>query len=129
MKYVIMMMTALALWSFTAIKPSKTKALKVVSVDSTDTLCDVYIPNTFTPDGNEHNNVLKVFTACEFDAFEFRVYNKSGDVLFISHNPAMAWDGSYKGRIMQGGTYVYTAEYTLRGGEPVTTVGHINLLK
>lgn len=112
MKYVIMMMTALALWSFTAIKPSKTEALKVVSVDSTDTLCDVYIPNTFTPDGNESNNVLKVFTACEFDAFEFRVYNKSGDILFISHNPAMAWDGSYKGRVMQCGTYVYTVEYT-----------------
>lgn len=135
MKFVIALFLGLVFWSFameTMIKehqPTPFTANTQTLSTSSDTLCDVYIPNAFTPDGNENNNVLKVFTACEFDAFEFRVYNRAGDILFISKDPNMAWDGTYKGSVMQTGTYAYTVEYVHRKGEPITLVGHISLLK
>lgn len=135
MKFIIALFLGLGLWSFTfSVKvneqfPEQLTLDTVATSASSDTLCGVYIPNAFTPDGNENNNVLKVYTACEFDAFEFRVYNRSGDVLYVSQDPNMAWDGTYKGRVMQSGTYVYALEYVLRKGEPIQLSGHIVLLK
>lgn len=134
-KFVFALIIGLGFWSFTFSEKSNEQDSMVIDSNvqltqtTSDTLCNIFVPNAFTPDGNENNNVLKVYTVCEFDQFEFRIYNRAGDIVFVSEDPNMAWDGTYKGRVMKGGTYVYTIEYTLRMGEPTSLVGHVVLLK
>jgi len=93
-----------------------------------------YIPNTFTPDSDEHNQTFKpVFTSgIDFYNYLFQVYNRWGELIFQTANHQEGWDGSYggKGRDVQQGTYIYLISFKktdVAGTKTVT--GHINLIK
>ena len=72
-----------------------------------------YIPNTFTPNKDEFNNVfLPVFTA-GFDPYDFAmlIFNRWGELIFETHNSEVGWDGYYNGNLMSDGVYVYKIEF------------------
>ena len=72
-----------------------------------------YIPNTFTPNKDQFNNVfLPVFTA-GFDPYDFTmlIFNRWGELVFESHNSDIGWDGSYNGNLMSDGVYLYKIEF------------------
>ena len=72
-----------------------------------------YIPNTFTPNKDQFNNVfLPVFTA-GFDPYDFTmlIFNRWGELIFESHNSDIGWDGSYNGNLMSDGVYLYKIEF------------------
>ena len=80
------------------------------------TLCPqmlYYIPNSFTPDGDEHNNVFNwVFTSGFNPAsFTARIYNRWGELIFESHDPNGYWDGSYGASYCPDGVYVYQISF------------------
>ena len=70
-------------------------------------------------DGDEFNQTFKPIFTSGFDPFyyTFSIYNRFGNLIFESHDPAMGWDGSYNdGKTnfnCQVGTYVWTVEYNL----------------
>jgi gliding motility-associated-like protein len=107
-------------------------------VDSFQTVIQVneeviyYIPNTFTPDGDEFNqNFQPVFTA-GFDPYDWRmlIYNRYGEVIWESNDPDEGWDGTYNGNLVQDGTYVWTVEFkTIASDERRTDTGHVNVVK
>ncbi len=75
----------------------------------------VHIPNAFTPNGNDLNEVFKpsmlfVHTLSEvnFKDYDFRVYNRWGELMFLTHNMDEGWDGNYMGKPVQEGQYMYT---------------------
>lgn len=93
-----------------------------------------YIPNAFTPDGDEYNNVFKpvFFSGYDPHDFYFRVYNRWGELIFESRDVNYGWDGVYKstGKLSQEGTYVWTVEFkTIENDERRTYRGHFTLLK
>ncbi|GAB3778804.1 T9SS C-terminal target domain-containing protein [Spirosoma horti] len=71
-------------------------------------LCEprVNVPDAFTPNGDGTNDLLQVFTAYITD-YEFRIYNRWGEVIFASNNPEQKWDGTYKGSIYPAMIYPY----------------------
>ncbi|GAB4026271.1 PKD domain-containing protein [Spirosoma koreense] len=71
-------------------------------------LCEprVNIPDAFTPNNDGVNDVLQVFTAYITD-YEFRIYNRWGEVIFVSNNPEQKWDGTYKGVAYPSMLYPY----------------------
>ncbi|WP_240625516.1 PKD domain-containing protein [Spirosoma pollinicola] len=71
-------------------------------------LCEprVNVPEAFTPNGDSMNDLLQVFTAYITD-YEFRVYNRWGEVIFASNNPEQKWDGTYRGAIYPAMLYPY----------------------
>lgn len=91
-----------------------------------------YIPNTFTPDGDEFNQTFQpVFTA-GFDPFDWHmlIFNRYGQVIWESSDPTEGWDGTYNGRMVQDGTYVWTVEFkTIASDERRTDTGHVNVTK
>lgn len=91
----------------------------------------MFIPNTFTPDADEFNNVFEVEHYLDIYEWEMRIYNRWGQVLFESFDPEIGWDGTYKGQMVQDGTYGYTVRY--KTCEPLNPdhfiTGHINLLR
>ena len=91
-----------------------------------------YIPNSFTPNDNEYNQLfLPVFTS-GFDIYDynFTVFNRWGDQLFESRDHLVGWDGSIKGNAPLEGTYTWRIEFRRsESDERVLVVGHVNLLK
>jgi len=65
----------------------------------------IFIPNAFTPNGDGINDAFGVKGEGIRD-FHMYIYNRWGEVIYESENPRAQWDGSYKGRPAQEGTYV-----------------------
>lgn len=90
----------------------------------------IFIPNTFTPDGNEFNNDFIAKFALEVYDWEFVIYNRWGQIVFTSTDPKVGWDGTYLG-IVQEGTYGYVLKYISCENSEARKMlaGHVNLLR
>ena len=91
------------------------------------------MPNAFTPDGNDINNIfLPVFTS-GFDVYDyhFTMFDRWGEVLFESYNAASGWNGTYGSQgLVEDGVYIWQIEF----GETMsdkrhTYRGHVTVLK
>ena len=101
----------------------------------TVTRCDkliYYIPNSFTPDGNEFNNTWQpVFTA-GFDpsGFTCTIYNRWGETIWESRDAAESWDGTYQGLRCPQGLYVWEIQFKhINTADQTRIHGHINLIR
>lgn len=71
-----------------------------------------FVPNAFTPDGDQHNNAFQPVFTSGFDAqnFAMYIYNRWGEIIFESHNTEVGWDGTYKGELVKEGIYQWVME-------------------
>ena len=94
-----------------------------------------YVPNTFTPDGDDYNEVFQPIFTSGFDPFDFHlmIFNRWGEVIFESYDATIGWDGTYgveSDKIVKDGTYIWKIEFkTTNSDERQTHVGHVNLIK
>ena len=92
----------------------------------------LYIPNTFSPDGNAFNNVFKVAGRnIDLNQFELTIYNRWGEIIFISQDPNIGWDGAIANKgLAPIGTYTYQVVYRfVNASESETLTGHLNLIR
>jgi gliding motility-associated-like protein len=93
-----------------------------------------YVPNAFTPDGDQFNQVFKpVFTA-GFDpsSYNLTIIDRWGEILFESNDVNVGWDGTYaqSPNIVQDGIYVWKISFKLKkNDERKVYTGHVNVLK
>jgi gliding motility-associated-like protein len=99
-----------------------------ISVDYSDCKCYVYVPNSFTPNGDGRNDVFKVEYDCFFDQFQLMIFDRWGNLIFQSSDPSMPWNGYLKGKEASIGVYSYILSYESYGIEAVTQNGTITLL-
>jgi len=83
-----------------------TSALAIVNVVP---LTNLFIPNTFTPNGDDHNEFF-VIQGNYINSFNIKIYNKWGAELFGSDSIYKYWDGTFENRKVQQGTYFYVVE-------------------
>lgn len=88
----------------------------------------LYVPNTFTPNGDEMNNIFFAY-GTEIKTFEMRIFNRWGHEIFVSHNLDDGWNGTFAGQICPIGVYVWKIDYSEMWGSEKTLVGHVNLLR
>jgi gliding motility-associated-like protein len=92
-----------------------------------------YVPNTFTPDGDEFNNTfIPVFSnKNKVESIHLLIYNRWGEIVFESENIDFGWDGTYKNRIAQDGTYAWELIFTNNSciGKKEHLYGHVNLIR
>jgi gliding motility-associated-like protein len=92
----------------------------------------LYIPNTFSPDGNAFNNVFKIEGRnIDPNRFELTIYNRWGELIFTSLDPAVGWDGAVANKgVAPIGTYTYQVSYRfVNSNESETVNGHLNLIR
>jgi gliding motility-associated-like protein len=87
----------------------------------------LYVPNSFTPDGNK-NSLFKA-EGSNINTFEISIFNRWGELVFISNTVNEGWDGTYKGIKCQDGTYIWKIIYSDYYSPKKELVGHINLLR
>ncbi|SFT79358.1 gliding motility-associated C-terminal domain-containing protein [Lishizhenia tianjinensis] len=89
----------------------------------------LYIPNTFTPDNDRHNNFFEV-SAVNVVEFEIGIFNRWGELIFSSQDVNFQWDGTNpRGNIVKDGTYIYKVKYKSINNDEEIIVGHVNVLK
>lgn len=89
----------------------------------------VYIPNTFTPDGNRFNGTFSASTI-NVTKLNVQIFNRWGESIFESDEIDFQWDGTYfDGQIVPDGTYVYKVYYESVNDDQETIVGHINIIR
>ncbi|MDG1260380.1 MAG: gliding motility-associated C-terminal domain-containing protein [Flavobacteriales bacterium] len=73
--------------------------------------CPEYeLPNVFSPNNDGSNDVFIPFPYKFIDSIDFQVYNRWGDLVFQTLDPAIGWNGTDQesGNICSDGTYFYT---------------------
>jgi gliding motility-associated-like protein len=88
-----------------------------------------WIPTTFTPNGDGHNDVLYV-RGGGFLTFEFSVFNRYGEQIFDSKDINEGWDGKAPtGQPAPIDAYVYKINGVLNDGTKVDAKGLVNLVR
>ncbi len=95
-----------------------------------DCFVTLYVPNAFTPDGDEFNRYFRT-TGSYIKFFQIQIYDRWGELMFESNDIDTHWDGTYGGKICPQGVYTYTIRYAhdLNTDEKLTMTGHLNLLR
>jgi gliding motility-associated-like protein len=74
--------------------------------------CYIAIPKAFSPNNDGLNDFLYPTNAYKARDLMFRVFNRSGQMIFESRDWTNKWDGSFKGNPQDPGTYVWILTYT-----------------
>jgi large repetitive protein len=92
----------------------------------------VYIPNTFTPDGNGVNDIFQPLgVGIDEENYRLDIYDRWGENIFTSNSFRKGWDGTVKGgsKIAQQGVYTYKMLVTDTRGTKHPYVGHVTVLR
>ncbi|WP_309280329.1 PKD domain-containing protein [Fluviicola sp.] len=91
----------------------------------------VYVPNAFTPDGNEHNNDFYPKLGLTPVEWNLKIYNRWGELLYQSDDFEEHWDGTFNGIACKEDIYSYVIRYVSCApyANAETITGHVSLLK
>lgn len=92
----------------------------------------VYVPNTFTPNGDLYNNTFKITVVGAYDVLTFNmyVYNRWGEMVWENHDPHAEWDGMYNGKPVPDGSYKWQMNFKKAlNDEIIVYTGGINILR
>lgn len=91
----------------------------------------IYIPNTFTPNGDGLNDLFRVAgVGFSTDDFIMELWHRGGNQIYFSRDYSKGWDGTIKGQQAEIGTYIYKIKVlgTHKEGYREFT-GHVNLVR
>lgn len=86
------------------------------------------IPNAFSPNNDGINDVFKVKDGIYLD-FTLEIFNRWGNLVFRSKDPAKGWDGAFEGKTSPSGTYTYRVSFQGIDKVPFTRAGTFLLIR
>jgi gliding motility-associated-like protein len=94
---------------------------------------NVFVPNTFSPNGDGSNDVFYPRGHGINRVKSLRIYNRWGEMVFDKNDfpindPSSGWDGTYKGRKPVADVYVYQVEIYCDNGDIIHFDGNISLI-
>ena len=88
-----------------------------------------FTPNAFTPfNGDALNENWRVHTM-GMKSMTLRIYNRWGEQLYATQDPAFLWDGTYKGKKLPADVYVYKVDTRDMEGKQHQYFGTITILQ
>lgn len=94
----------------------------------------IFIPNTFTPNGDGRNDLWLV-SGYNIAQFDLRVFDRWGEEIFHATDAGQGWDGTVNGQPVPNEVYVFHVVYRLQeesGGKlgfEQTRTGHVQVLR
>jgi gliding motility-associated-like protein len=87
----------------------------------------IYVPNAICPNGV--NNELKpVVLFVDASGYSFQIYNRWGQLIFETDELEQGWDGTFQGKPVEGGIYVYLLRYRNALGEDQVQKGNVAVI-
>ncbi len=95
---------------------------------------NVFIPNTFSPNGDGANDVFYIRGKGLFGVKVMKIFNRWGELVFEKTNftpndAALGWDGMFKGNKLTPDVYVYFVEVTCDNSIILKYQGNVTLLR
>ncbi|MEO5946493.1 MAG: gliding motility-associated C-terminal domain-containing protein [Chitinophagaceae bacterium] len=76
--------------------------------------CLIAVPTAFTPNNDGRNDFFRPHNALKADNYEFKVYNRWGQLIFQTNNWQDKWDGKITGNVQGTGVFVWMLRYIHR---------------
>ncbi len=94
-------------------------------------VCDIEMPNIFTPNGDGVNDTYVIKGDTEiFNEFNIIITNRWGNVITEYNDPSGVWDGTNnKGEIVEEGVYFYNVQAVTLQNEAIVKKGFIQVVK
>ncbi len=96
-----------------------------VSVGESSLLC----PNAFSPESTPGVNDEWKVSYKSIISFECHIFNRWGTEMCSFTDPALGWDGKYKGKYVPAGVYYYVIKARGADGRDYKLSGDINIIK
>ncbi|MCB9197095.1 MAG: gliding motility-associated C-terminal domain-containing protein [Flavobacteriales bacterium] len=88
----------------------------------------LYVPNTFTPNGDGVNDYFKV-VARDVHDYQLYIFNRWGQLIFDSQDTEATWDGKYKGDPVVIDAYIWKIYFLDNQNHPHDYIGHVNVIR
>ena len=95
----------------------------------------VFVPNAFSPNHDGINDNLVLFGSQSVDKIKsFMIFSRWGETVYQGFNLPhsdfdYAWDGTYRGKIMDAGVFTWFAEVEFKDGEVEIFAGDVTLIR
>jgi gliding motility-associated-like protein len=95
----------------------------------------VFIPTAFSPNDDGLNDVFMVYGGTGvYSLRNFQIFDRWGELMFsradvLPNDPMQGWDGTFKGKLMNPGAFVYFVEVEFADGKVLMYKGDINLIR
>jgi gliding motility-associated-like protein len=86
------------------------------------------VPSAFTPNNDGRNDCFGLKQWGLVTQLQFQVFDRWGQRVFATTDPAQCWDGTFKGEPMPAGGYAYTIKAVTRCGA-VNRTGMVILVR
>jgi gliding motility-associated-like protein len=106
-------------------------ALDTMDITEQTCYCNIFIPNSFTPN-NDHKNESFYPSICpELNFYSMTIYNRWGQAIFTTNDPVKGWDGKHGGKDAPQGVYTYVINYDSYAvyEDEKTIRGQVNLIR
>ena len=90
--------------------------INAITLTDIDEDC-IRIPNAFTPNGDGPNDEWLIHNIELFPRATITVYNRWGQLLFTGRGDGDPWDGTYNGRFVPAGSYLYVIQLYNRNAD------------
>jgi gliding motility-associated-like protein len=88
----------------------------------------VYIPNSFSPNGDGNNDVFQIY-GVGIKTIDLKIFNRWGEKVYESNNQFEGWDGTYKGVIQNPAVFAYQVTITYLNDKKKQEIGSITLIR
>jgi len=97
-------------------------------IEANDCFYSVYAPNAFSPNGDGFNDAFLI-SGSGIRSIQLSVYNRWGEKVFHSSEPAHGWDGSFNRKPAPSGMYYYVLKTEFKNGEEKNENGSLMLIR
>ena len=87
------------------------------------------IPNMISPNGDGYNDRFEIRHEGFGQISLLKVYNRWGEVVYETNNISQSWDGTFKGKVLNPGVYIYYLEGFCLNDETFIRTGNVTILK
>ncbi len=95
---------------------------------------NMFIPNTFSPNGDGMNDLFYPRGSGIFTIKSIKIFSRWGEIIFEKNNfnandASKAWDGTFKGKKLNSDVFVYMVEVVCDNNEKLVFKGNVALIK
>ncbi len=88
----------------------------------------IFFPTAFSPNGDKLNDIF--FVSGQFIVkMELSIFNRWGELIFVTDNKEVTWDGTHNGKLAAEDAYIWSAQVTDLAGRTYKQSGTVALLR
>ncbi len=94
--------------------------------------CHPLFPSAFSPNGDGNNDVFRVrniISCFDQSLYSLQIFNRWGQLVFLSNDPSAGWDGTFRGVPSEVGVYVFVANIPNQEGQWRRITGSVTLVR